>query len=52
MKQLNELEKSLRKKELEAIEAKNKGLTIVYANILLEINILKTKMKKFQMGRK
>jgi hypothetical protein len=53
MKQVESLEKlelSLKKKEMEAMEAKDKGLNTSYGNLLLEINLIKTKMKKFQMG--
>lgn len=46
------LEKTLKKKEFEAFEAKDKGLKTAYGNLLLEINLIKTKMKKMQMGSK
>ncbi|PKL18586.1 MAG: hypothetical protein CVV49_05190 [Spirochaetae bacterium HGW-Spirochaetae-5] len=47
---LEKLEKSLKKKEMEATEAKTKGLNTAYGNLLLEINLIKSKMKKMQMG--
>jgi hypothetical protein len=47
---LEKLEKTLKKKEMEALTAKDKGLNTAYGNLLLEINLIKTKMKKFQMG--
>ena len=53
MKQVESLEtlqKSLKKKEMEADNAKNKGLNTAYGNLLLEIKLIKTKIKKYQMG--
>jgi hypothetical protein len=53
MKQIETLEQLgqlLKKKQAEAIEAKEKGLVTVYGNLVLEISILKQKIKKFQMG--
>ncbi len=53
MKQVESLEKltkSLKKKEIAATDAKTKGLSTAYGNLLLEINLIKTKMKKMQMG--
>jgi hypothetical protein len=47
---LEKLEKSLKKKEMEATDAKTKGLNTAYGNLLLEINLIKSKMKKMQMG--
>ncbi len=47
---LEKLEFTLKKKEQEALEAKNKGMHTTYGNLLLEINLLKNKMKKMQMG--
>jgi len=47
---IEKLEKSLKKKEIEANEAKCKGLSTAYGNLLLEINLIKSKMKKMQMG--
>ncbi len=52
MENLEKLQISLKKKEFEANEAKCKGLTTAYGNLLLEINLIKAKMKKFQMGSK
>ncbi|HNX23586.1 MAG TPA: hypothetical protein PKG60_06030 [Spirochaetota bacterium] len=49
---LEKLERTLKKKEMEANEAKDKGLNTAYGNLLLEINLIKTKMKKCQMGSK
>lgn len=49
---LEKLQISLKKKETEANDAKIKGLTTAYGNLLLEINLIKTKMKKYQMGNK
>ena len=47
---LEKLELSLKKKEMEANDCRDKGLNTAYGNLLLEINLIKTKMKKFQMG--
>jgi len=47
---LEKLQMSLRKKEEEAVHAKSKGMHTTYGNLMLEINLLKTKMKKMQMG--
>jgi hypothetical protein len=52
LEQLEKLEQSLKRKQIEALEAKDKGLNTVYGNIVLEIAILKQKIKKFQMGGK
>lgn len=49
---LEKLQISLKRKEAEAMEAKEKGLNTSYGNIMLEINLLKTKIKKHQMGTK
>ncbi|MCL2155787.1 MAG: hypothetical protein FWH53_09005 [Leptospirales bacterium] len=49
---LERLQQSLQKKEREANIAKEKGQQSVYSNLMLEINLIKTKIKKFQMGRK
>jgi len=47
---LEKLEMSLKKKEEEARNAKSKGMHTTYGNLMLEINLIKTKMKKMQMG--
>lgn len=49
---LKTLEISLKKKEEEATKAKSKGMHATYGNLMLEINLLKSKMKKMQMGSK
>ena len=49
---LEKLQISLKKKEMEADAAKCKGLSTAYGNLLLEISLIKTKIKKFQMGSK
>lgn len=49
---LDRLQVSLKRKEEEAMQAKSKGMHTVYGNLLLEINLLKSKMKKMQMGSK
>ena len=49
---LEKLQQSLKKKEMEAMAAQEKGQKSVYANLALEINLLKTKIKKIQMGSK
>ncbi|MCL1865569.1 MAG: hypothetical protein FWF73_07140 [Spirochaetes bacterium] len=49
---LESLQLTLKKKELEAATAKEKGQKSVYSNLLLEINLLKSKIKKFSMGSK
>ena len=47
---LEKIEISLKKKEQEAVHAKSKGMHTTYGNLMLEINLLKTKKKKLQMG--
>ncbi len=47
---LEKLEKTLKKREMEAEEAKERGQKSVYGNLLLEINLIKTKIKKCHMG--
>lgn len=47
---LEQLERSLKKKEHEADDAKSKGQSTHYGNLLLEINLLKSKIKKMSMG--
>jgi len=49
---LEKLQQSLQKKEMEALAAKEKGQKSVYSNLALEINLLKTKIKKYHMGSK
>jgi len=49
---LDRLQVSLKRKEEEAMQAKSKGMHTTYGNLLLEINLLKSKMKKMQMGSK
>ena len=49
---LEKLQQSLKKKEMAALAAQEKGQKSVYANLALEINLLKTKIKKAQMGSK
>jgi len=55
MKQMDKQEEydklkiSLKKKQLEAQEAKEKGLTTAYGNLLLEINLINSKIKKFNI---
>jgi hypothetical protein len=53
MEQMTNQERLLRhlkKKEIEAEDAKKKGMISTYGNLLLEINLVKTKLKKFNMG--
>lgn len=50
LENLEKLEISLKKKEEEAAKAKSKGMHATYGNLMLEINLLKSKMKKMQMG--
>lgn len=47
---LEELHRSLKKKEVEADDAKSKGQNTHYGNLLLEINLIKGKIKKMSMG--
>jgi len=49
---LDQLQQVLLKKEMEASMAKEKGQKSHYSNLLLEINLLKAKIKKYQMGSK
>jgi len=46
------LQKYLKQKENHAQIAKEKGMMSTYGNLLLEINLVKTKLKKFSMGSK
>jgi len=46
------LQQYLKRKEIEAQSAKQRGMQTTYGNLLLEINIVKTKLKKFNMGSK
>ncbi len=48
----DKLKIALKKKQMEAQDAKEKGLTTAYGNLLLEINLLNAKLKKFSMGGK
>jgi len=52
MDNMKRVQMSLKKKEEEAAQAKEKGMHTTYGNLLLEINLLKTEMKKMQMGSK
>jgi hypothetical protein len=47
-----QLQKYLRRKEMEAQEAKAKGMKSTYSNLLLEINLAKSQLKKLEMGSK
>lgn len=49
---LEKLENTLKKRELEAKEAKIRGQKSVHGNLLLEITLLKSKIKKCHMGSK
>ena len=49
---LDKLEQTLKRKEMEANMAQEKGQKSIHSNLLLEINLLKSKIKKFQMGSK
>ena len=49
---LEHLQQSLKKKEMEAKIAEEKGQKSVHSNLLLEINLLQSKIRKFQMGSK
>ena len=49
---LEKLQLSLQKKEMEAQIAKEKGQKSVYGNLVLEINLLKSKIRKYNMGSK
>jgi hypothetical protein len=49
---LEHLERSLKKKEIEADLAKSKGQNTHHGNLLLEINLIKSKIKKLSMGSK
>ena len=46
------LQRYLRRKEIEAEDAKLKGMRCTYGNLLLEINLVKTQLRKFSMGSK
>jgi hypothetical protein len=49
---LEKLQHTLQKKEMEAMSAKERGQKSIYGNLVLEINLLKSKIKKFNMGSK
>jgi len=42
----------LQRKEMQAQEAKAKGMKSTYSNLLLEINLAKNQLKKYSMGSK
>jgi hypothetical protein len=42
----------LKEKERKAQIAKEKGMTSVYSNLLLEIDLVKSKLKRLTMGSK
>jgi len=46
------LQRYLKRKEMEAEDAKVKGMKSTYSNLLLEINLVKTQLRKFSMGSK
>ncbi len=46
------LQRYLKRKEVEAEDAKQKGMKSTYGNLLLEINLVKTQLRKFSMGSK
>lgn len=47
-----QLQKYLKQKETRAQIAKEKGMKSTYGNLLLEIDLVKAKLKKFTMGGK
>ena len=47
-----QLQRYLQQKEHHAKVAKEKGMKSTYANLLLEIDLVKSKLKKFTMGSK
>ena len=49
---LEDLESKLKRKENQAIDYKEKGMNIAYGLLLEEIALIKTKIKKLQMGSK
>ena len=46
------LQMYLRRKEIEAQNAKERGMKSTYGNLLIEINLVKTQLKKINMGSK
>lgn len=42
----------LQKKEMQAQDAKAKGMKSTYSNLLLEINLAKNQLKRYSMGSK
>lgn len=52
MEDINTLEYKIQMKERQAQEAKEKRMFAVHSNLLLEIQVLKYKLKKLQMGGK
>lgn len=47
-----QLQRYLKQKEINAQIAKEKGMKSTYGNLLLEIDLVKAKLKKFSMGSK
>lgn len=47
---MGRLVKSLKRKELQAVRAKNRGMHSTYGNLMSEITELKRKVRKCQMG--
>jgi uncharacterized alpha-E superfamily protein len=50
--ELEKIQKSLRSKEKQAQEAKEKGMHTSYGNLMAEITELKRKLRQHQMGGK
>lgn len=50
--ELERIQKSLRNKEKQAQEAKEKGMLTSYGNLMEEITELKRKLRQHQMGGK
>ncbi len=50
--ELERIQKSLRNKEKQAMEAKEKGMHTSYGNLMAEISELRRKLRQHQMGGK
>jgi len=48
---LTQIERLLKKKEMEAMDAKDKGMRTTYSNRLEEITQLKKELRKLSMGQ-
>ncbi len=50
MQTLNQLQNSLKRKEIAAVNAREKGMHTTYGNLMIEITELKRKLSQMTMG--